>query len=81
MIVPNEKARFMKCCVDVKYNCAGTGCMGWIPEKAILERIAMPDEVKELEKEGWRDRCEIDKETGGTVMTKFVPGGRCGRAR
>ncbi len=79
MIIQEELHNEMQCCVDVKLNCVGSKCMGWVPTCMIIKRIAMPHEIKELEQDGWRDRCEIDKETGGTLMTKFVPGGRCGR--
>ena len=70
--------RQMKCCVDVTRQCAGKGCMGFIPCQIIEEITVEPNEVEALHKEGWRDRQE-HRQDGLVLMTKFFPGGRCGR--
>ena len=81
MIIQEEHHNEMNCCVDTSHNCYGPKCMGWIPLTTFISKIALRHEIKELEQDGWRDRCEFDRETGGTLMTKFVPGGRCGRVK
>ena len=78
MKVKLGEERTMKCCVDVSRQCAGTSCMGFLPCQLMEEKAVHPNEVEAYHNDGWRDRHEETKD-GLTVMTKFFPGGKCGR--
>jgi|GEM_PF-5570383 len=78
MKVKLGEERKMKCCVDVTRQCCGQSCMGFVPCKVIEEKAVPCEEVEQYHADGWRDRDETPCD-GKVVMTKFFPGGKCGR--
>lgn len=78
MKVKIGEERKMKCCVDVSRQCSGSSCMGFIPCEYMEEKAFHKSEMEAAHEDGWRDRHEETKD-GLFVMTKFFPGGKCGR--
>lgn len=78
MKVKLGEERRMKCCIDVTRQCCGTSCMGFIPCEVIEEKAVRREDMEAHHKDGWRDRQEETKD-GLHIMTKFFPGGKCGR--